>query len=471
MDKPDNFICKKCGDQAIVFEDSPENSYCEKCIKLSKFKRDEHVLDLVGGTDRINKVTATQTILGVSPENYDIMKNDKDFSPLKDKWIKINEAIDYYMDIPESTRHLIALWILGSHFHQQFNTFPILFINAMRGSGKTRLLGLMSHLSLGLHGTVQNNISESALFHSNGQAIFLDEMESLSSQERSHLILLLNSCYKKGAQVTRMAKESKDGKEGYVKEQHTLYIPVVIANINGLDSILENRAIVLILERSFNPIITSRLEDFEKRLAVLREELESLSAMCDMMTSMTPIIDGWNDYLDSQRSMSHMSEMSSCHSDLYQKMFESRISGRTLELCFPLLIISYCISPEVFAQSLNIFSEIAKTRQQEELNETDVLIYRFISTLTEVDEFQGVTDLLNRFQLFCNVPPNINAKSLGIALRRLQLVRESKHTAHSRLVKLDIERAKKRIGLLDIPINQKTQIKEGDAKQNANTDR
>lgn len=104
----------------------------------------------------------------------------------------INYVLREYVDLKEEYYSIISLWIIGTYVHDSFNTFPFLFINAMRGSGKTRLLKLIAALSK--DGDIQANISESVLFRTaKGRTILLDEMESIGSKERGLLRELLNA--------------------------------------------------------------------------------------------------------------------------------------------------------------------------------------------------------------------------------------------------------------------------------------
>ncbi|MDP3881968.1 MAG: hypothetical protein Q8Q31_03780 [Nanoarchaeota archaeon] len=370
---------------------------------------------------------------------------------LEELFKEILSVIHYYLDVPEDTAILIALWIMASHFHKDFPTFPILYLNAMRGSGKTRTLNLVSHLSLGLKGHVENSISESALFHSEGSALCIDEFEP-SATEKTRINLLLNSCYKRGAKVPRMIKIKKKGEESWRKEEHSLYMPVALANINGIDSVLENRALIVFLEKSFNPIITSRIEDYDKRLFTLRTKLLTISDKVTGMTAMTDILDKWNKFLDSEdKSPCHIiipSDLSSCHC-IYYLIWQAGISGRTLEICFPLLIMSALISADTFANALKIFSEVSKKRKESELDEAHVLLLRYISILPDDNKPYTTTELLNGLQLFSSIPISFNAISLSFALERLQLIKTKKRSANARVLILNVTKAKERINMFD----------------------
>jgi hypothetical protein len=370
---------------------------------------------------------------------------------LEEIYKELSEKLDYYVDTSQDSKLLIKLWILASHFHNNFPTFPILYLNAMRGCGKTRLLNFISHTSLGTIGNVQNSISESALFHSAGNTLAIDEIEP-KGVEKSNLNLLLNSCYKKGTKVSRMNKVKDNKKEGYEKEEHSLYMPVVLANIYGIDRVLEDRALIVVLERSFNPVITNRIEDFDRRLAGLKVKLRLLSSdTMTRMTGVTHIIDGWNDYIDSLSISNYASQVSQVSQvSLYKRIFEAGINGRTMELCFPLLITASLVSEEVFTQALNIFSSINKKRRETELDEEHIQIYRFVSTLgMQLENFETAHNLLERFKVFVGYDTRLNPTSFSMALERLQLIKERKRTGTQRLLRLDVKKASQIIGLFE----------------------
>src|SRR3990167_7132600 len=124
------------------------------------------------------------------------------------------ELIKKYMDMPEDQIKIIALWIIGTYFHSSFPSYPFLFLNAMRGSGKTRLLKIISHLAKGSEGDVQTGITEAVLFRiPSGITIVLDECESIGLKEKAILREYLNACYKSGGSVKRMKKVKFKGED------------------------------------------------------------------------------------------------------------------------------------------------------------------------------------------------------------------------------------------------------------------
>src|SRR3990172_2356441 len=123
---------------------------------------------------------------------------------MEDAYNDILELLDYWLDIPEDTKKFIAIWTIGTYFHEEFNTYPYLFFNAMRGSGKTRLLRLLSWIGNKGDGSVQNDMKEAVLFRMQRNKILcVDEFENVGSKDKQTLRQIFNSAYKKGLKITR----------------------------------------------------------------------------------------------------------------------------------------------------------------------------------------------------------------------------------------------------------------------------
>jgi len=84
----------------------------EEQISLAKLYRDKHVLEVVGGTEKVNKATATRTMLGVSPENYDSIEKERINKDIKMQFLelikddKLGEATELLVDWIKEKNHL-----------------------------------------------------------------------------------------------------------------------------------------------------------------------------------------------------------------------------------------------------------------------------------------------------------------------------------------------------------------------------
>ena len=115
----------------------------------------------------------------------------------------------------------------------------------MRGSGKTRILKLIASMSK--NGEVLGSLSEAVLFRTaKGRTICIDEFEKVGSHENQALRELLNAAYKKGQKIKRMKKAGDE----YVVEEFDIYTPICMANIWGMDEVLGDRCITIVLEKS-----------------------------------------------------------------------------------------------------------------------------------------------------------------------------------------------------------------------------
>lgn len=370
--------------------------------------------------------------------------------------------IHYYMDVNNDTASILALWCLGTHFYEQFTTFPILFLNAGRGSGKTRCLGLLSHLCAGFSGKTQNNISLSSVFRTKGVLLF-DEAEKLQRSEYLELLTLLNGCYKKGSEVTRQKKvKGKEG-ENFEDDKFNLYRPVAVANINGLDKVLQDRALIVYLDKTFDKVISSKVEDFDYRLKSLKEKIRLLvSDSVNNIDNCDNLMTQWNDYLESKNKMSTVTTCTAVSTkghtildtkvDLFNRLWVANIVSRSLEITLPLILMSRKINDAVFEDTLKLCSSIANNRSENEKDDLDTLIMRFVSSKSsDIEQWHTVNTLYNEFSIFAqsSLTRELSVISFGMALDRLKLIDQRRRTNKDRLVKLDIKHAAKRVGLFD----------------------
>ena len=105
---------------------------------------------------------------------------------------RIKYILKEFMDLSrEEDYSLISLWIIGTYLHKHFSTYAYLYFNAMKGSGKTRQLKLISYLAK--NGKLVGSMTEAVLFRtSKERTICIDELEP-NSKGKENLALLLNS--------------------------------------------------------------------------------------------------------------------------------------------------------------------------------------------------------------------------------------------------------------------------------------
>jgi len=380
---------------------------------------------------------------------------------------QIKKILKEYMDMDEEHYSLVSLWIVGTYFHKQFPTYPYLFFNAMRGSGKTRILKIISNLAK--NGSLIGSITEAVLFRTAKEnTLCLDEVERVGSKEKQSLKELLNSAYKKGLNVKRT---ERDEKGNYVIKEFEVYCPISLANISGMENVLSDRCIQVTLEKSDKFQITKLIETFEddiefhKTRGGLKRLTENIS---DSQNIFGNIIQDWNNYIKkinvtekSQKSENGKRNVTISKGNvtdvtlvtlkgvLYNKINDTNISGRDLELFFPLFIISDMCSKKLFDEILETSRKIIKEKKERDREENkDIQLYEFISNYND-EEFITATKLVNDFRVSLEIQENkeswLNSWWMGRALRRLKLVKDIQRTGRTRRVKVNVEKAKEKL--------------------------
>lgn len=364
-----------------------------------------------------------------SAENFVLQEQDKkaikDIQPTeeieknielsKEIFNEIEKIISKYIDTTQQNIVILTLWVLGTYFHENFETFPLLQIIAQKRSGKSRLLKLLSSLSYGSDGSVSTSPTETHLFRHKEGALFFDEMENISSKERGAFRETLNAVYKKGNKIIRYQEKKINGAKEYVEDAFYPYYPLGLANISGFGDVLSDRAIQIILRRS-NKKLTKLVEDFQtnKEILSLKDKLSHLRAKIPK-----DFFSEWNDYINGIEIKSEKLK------EIFKKINETKIYGRSLEIFFPLFIISY------LCENLDDFLKIAKdyviTKEEEEaVDDIDERLKEFISKRQETG-FINQSILLRDFRGCFEAPEEwINSKWFGRALKRLDLIKQKR---------------------------------------------
>jgi hypothetical protein len=371
---------------------------------------------------------------------------DKQKELIKQQFERIKEVLRYYLDMKEDYYDLIATWIIGAWLHKQFITYPYLFFNAMRGSGKSRTLKLIAELTP--NGQHIVSISEAVLFRTASFSTFcIDEFERVGSKEKQSLRELLNAAYKKGMKVKRAYKKNSKERESVEVEEFDVYCPIVMANIFGQDDILSDRCITLILEKS-NSDKTMLLEDYTLNNVIKNIKANFQCSLCSVVVEKQ--YKEWNEYVNNiiRTTPIHLTTLTTQTTQNYtfEKIKESGLKGRDLELFFPLFLIAeQCNNLE---KLIKIAKEIVASKTKEDIIENkDISVYGFIGELNTEDWLQ-MKWLINEFKQKTDSDEEwCNAKWLGHALKRLNLVVEKRRLGQGIEVRLNTNKAREKLGM------------------------
>jgi Protein of unknown function (DUF3631)/Domain of unknown function (DUF3854) len=174
----------------------------------------------------------------------------------------------------------VALWIAHTHALDAFDFTPRLHVrSAVKRSGKSRLLEVLERLAARALYAV--NASPAALFRiaeESQPTILFDEVDHLLGgavvdPERSDLVGLINSGFRRGGSVVRVVGQSTDMRV----VRFSTYCPVALAGIGTIADTIADRAVAVPLERRQRgeEIDHFRFTDVDPRAAELRRRLQA----------------------------------------------------------------------------------------------------------------------------------------------------------------------------------------------------
>jgi len=159
---------------------------------------------------------------------------------------KIIYLVDVHLEMDHDSEIVVpAAWALATWFTRAFLTFPRLDLRGERGSGKTKLLSILSGASY--NGLLRVCPTPAVLFRlaeSLRATLCLDEIEGLAKDDRREILAIINQGYKAGGRVDRCEGDDQ------TLRSYDVYAPMALAGIQGLNRVTEDRAITLVLRRA-----------------------------------------------------------------------------------------------------------------------------------------------------------------------------------------------------------------------------
>lgn len=311
----------------------------------------------------------------------------------------VKTAFETYLEFEdERVYDFLTLWSVGTYFFHLFNSYPYLNIHGIKQTGKTKLGSLLSLLCF--NAIFSNNLSTSSAFRlvqSGRCTLILDETEKLRNPEREiDFRNMLYAGYKKGAVVYRTHKDTLK------PEPFEVYSPKVVIGIKGVEDVLEDRCITLIMTRGRNPKIVNAEIPFEAKVwQDIRDKLYIF-------------------YLTRFIEVAELIDLP----HLLEETVLDRIKQRELELWKPILAIASYFD-RYFNGLFKRITEFAiqKAREKEVENQTETLDFIFARTLKTIvlkDGYYKVKELKEAMaENFTEPQKWLTEKWIGNALRRL----------------------------------------------------
>ncbi|MBV8548783.1 MAG: DUF3631 domain-containing protein [Alphaproteobacteria bacterium] len=157
---------------------------------------------------------------------------------------ELTQAVRRHVVLSEEAALAIALWVIFTYVFDVFFIAPILAIQSPeKGCGKTTLLDVLA--ALVSRPLSASNITFAALFRTIEAAtptLLIDEADTFA-QNNDELRGILNSGHRKGGAVIRTVGEN------HTPQNFATWCPKVIASIRKLPDTLQDRSIVIPLQR------------------------------------------------------------------------------------------------------------------------------------------------------------------------------------------------------------------------------
>lgn len=135
---------------------------------------------------------------------------------------------------------ILTLWVIGTYFYKVFRYFPYIWLNADKGSGKTRVMEVI--MPLAFNAVLAVNHSEASVFRLvdvDGATLLIDEFEKLKKENQQGIMTLLNSGFNAEASVIRNERKG----DSFKPIPFSSYSPKMFAGIDDISDVLMDRCI------------------------------------------------------------------------------------------------------------------------------------------------------------------------------------------------------------------------------------
>lgn len=175
-----------------------------------------------------------------------------------------------FMEYPNFRTHeVVALDILSTYFLPCFEAKGRTFLEAEKGSGKTRQCTVYKLLAFNT--VMSADITKSAFFRlmeSTVGTLIIDDFDSIGEEQKTDVLQHYKTGYKNSSKSVRVGEGKKRKIESFRNYGH-----VVMNNTSGLDEISAERTIYLPLLRSDKKRLNNPLNETNAEWGALRDEL------------------------------------------------------------------------------------------------------------------------------------------------------------------------------------------------------
>jgi uncharacterized protein YkuJ len=320
------------------------------------------------------------------------LSRDQDALEPADLFEEVKNCFKWYIEFPQDADYdLFSLWTIGTYLHPLFRSYPYIYLGGMKESGKTKTLSVLNCLAF--NPIFSGNISTSSLFRLIQNArctLLIDETERLANPQRAEdFRSILLSGYKQGAKVYRAERDSRDRFEPLEFET---YSPKAIANIRGLEGVLESRCISFVMKRTKSKEIGNREPDPHDPL--------------------------WQDVRD-HLYLFALKHWRNIKEDYEALKNTTQLSNREWELWHPILALANFIG--IYKSMIELAEQKANERRIENMTETgEYVLVEVLSEFVQEDDFYKIKDIKEKMESkFDELQGWLTNEWVGRALKRL----------------------------------------------------
>jgi hypothetical protein len=170
-------------------------------------------------------------------------------------------AVANFVHLNPNALVTVVLWALHTHLHDQVSVSPRLAIQSPeKGCGKSTLLEAI--FLLVPRPVMASSITTASVFRLIEAAkptLLLDESDQLFRRENAELVAVINSSHRKPGAFVIRTEEKKDG--GFEPVYFSTWAPIGMAGIRELPPTLQDRSLVIKMERALPGEVKKHLED------------------------------------------------------------------------------------------------------------------------------------------------------------------------------------------------------------------
>jgi len=271
-------------------------------------------------------------------------------------------------------------------------------------------------------------------------SLFIDETEMLSSQYRaSHFRNILLNGYKKGSKTYRNRK-TEDG--NWIPEPFEVYAPKMLANIEGLEDVLESRCIRVIMKTSVSSEITNREVDITDPIwQQIRDLLYPF------------LMENWQNIKEIYSNLDN----------------ETDLINRDWELWKPIIALARFFDGEesntLYSEMVALARQKAEERQMESTQNPEFVLVEVLSLIVDQDGYYFLTDIRDVMrERFVGELSWLNERYIGSVLRRLGFSGRRHRFGYRYFLRVsEVEDCARRLGIS--VVSERSEHNEGENEQ------